>query len=260
MGGCGKQLDRLDIRHGVDDLACQGGARARPRLRPHANARHVVPDQEAITHHPAQQTGRNPPIHGAQQEDCPHHRRQRKQHRVHDLCDRIIHGPACLHLFLGNPPGEIIVEEGDRLTQSEPMQPRQHKVHHIGLHHDRLHVGVEPQQNRPDHKKERHAAQQKRGIPRENRIRARVQRPVDHRAQKDRSNHFGHASNDRQQRGSEQHALCPFEAPFEKGQKGARWCTFRRLKRVYPGQYLHSAASLGSIPIKPPDCRAQKPA
>ena len=122
----GEQFDRLDIGDRIDDLPRHHRAFRGTRLRPRADARHIEGDQPDISQYPERQHTRSAVINRQQQNDRPDKRGQRIGNRLDHIDHEIRRRPRALHLFLRDPPREIIVKERDRLAQRMPVQPRQH--------------------------------------------------------------------------------------------------------------------------------------
>ena len=147
----GEKLHRLDVGDRVDDLARDHRPGRGTGLGPTPDMRQEGPDQKQIEHQPQRQGERAPSVYSGQKHHRSDDRGEREEHRADDFGHDIGHRPGSLHLLLRDAPGEIIVEEGDRMAHRPAMQPRQHLRHHIRRHQHVRRPGRKPKGPRPDH-------------------------------------------------------------------------------------------------------------
>ena len=269
----GEELHRPHVRDRVDHQPrgrrpCRG-----PRGGALAHLGQPPGDEAQIAHQPQRQKRGDLPVDGDEQRRRGDHRGEREDDGVQPLDGDVHHRPAALHFLLRDAAGEVVVEIGDRLPQRPAVQPGQRQRADIGPDHHGLHRRGRAQHQRPQHHHQQEDADQVERMVGKEPPRGRGEREVDHVAEEDRHHHLDRAGGDRDHRGQRQHRVGPLQAPGQEAPEGLR------RRRVGAGEGVdhlcqavqpdpagdvhkgHSAASLcGSVPMKPPDCRAQNPA
>ena len=169
-----------------------------------------------------------------------------------------------MHLFLRNPPGEIVVKVGDRLAQRPAVQPRHQERADIGADHHRLIERKATKDDGPEHQ-QKDDGPADRPAMRGDKAWAFMRRGgIDDQAQNEHGRRFDDSRRNGDANPKNDHGPCAAQVPAEEGPEGVWRCTFGAIKRVddiggpadqaVPGLHDHSAASCAR---KPPDCRDQ---
>ena len=203
-----KQLDRLDIGDGVDDLACHIGPRGGPRLGQRPHARQIPADHRRIGQRPDRQDQADPPIDGGQHQHGPRQRCNRESTGIDRLGHDVHEGGGRLHLLLRDATGEIIVEKADGMAQRPAMQPALDQGRDIGRDDDPVEGRRRPEQERPDQQEERDIARDQQRVVGKVIDRPMRQRAVDDHAQQPGRDDLHRAGQGREQRGKPDHRPC----------------------------------------------------
>ena len=253
-----EKFDGLDIGDRIDHLPRDRGPAAGAVLGQFAHPWHEPANEREIGEKPDQERCRHAAIDRDQEQHRAHQRGQREGHHVDEFHHHIGDGGRCLHLFLRDAPGEIIVEKRDRLAKRVPVQPRQHQHVDIGAHHQRRGRRGGREGQRAQQQEKRECRQQKRPFRLKQAVGLAGGGGVDDEAKNEGREHLGDAGKGRDQSGQRQHRPGPLQTPVEKRPQPVGWRAGGGAEGVdQVGKAAHSAAS---VPMKPPDCRAQNPA
>ncbi len=114
----GKHLDRVDICIGVHNPPRHSRPRIRGVLGCGTNPRQGPAHQKSIKNKPTQKRYQQPQIRQCEQDRRPDQIGQRIGNRVKDLKHHLARSGRRLHDPVGDPPGKVILEPADRLSQN----------------------------------------------------------------------------------------------------------------------------------------------
>ncbi len=151
----GEQLHRRHVAQTVHELPRDHRFCVRPRPGPGADARQVVAHQRQIEREPDRQDETQPPIRALQQKKRRGDSRDSEDDRMDGFLHDLDQGVGCLDLLLAEAPGEIVLEELQRLAQCVAVDA-QHP-HRIERRHQRaaVHCCAQRIEQRPKHDEER---------------------------------------------------------------------------------------------------------
>ncbi len=259
--GRGEKLHRLHVGHGVDDLAGDHRTGRGPAARRAADTAQEAADEQDVEDDPDQERQR----HLAGNREGQRHRTQERGeaegHRLDHAGHHFGRRPRRLHLFLRDPAGEVVVEEGDRLADGEPVQAAEDQREDVRLDQHGRGRGVHPEDRRPDDDVEHHEAGDQQGVLGEDIRPGRAVHRVDDHAEQHGRDRLQRAGYRRPERGPDDPDPGAFQRPEEERHGRVRRVGLGPAEGMDAGDESHSAASPAtsprSSPRKPPDWRAQ---
>ncbi len=134
--GVGEHLHGRDVGVAVDDAAGEERIRLRHRLRQAAQPRHEPAQNEDVADHPDEEGRREPQVGLGEEQERAAGIDAGEPERVDHIDDGFAQGRSGLHDAARQPPGEIVLEEGQALADHVAVRLPAHQRRE--LRHDRL--------------------------------------------------------------------------------------------------------------------------
>ena len=230
----------------------RAAARAFERAR---IARHVVADQHGVAGEPHRHRQRQPEVDAADDRHRSDDRGDRETEGVDRFGDGVGNRPRRLLLLLGDAPGEVVVEERQRLPERVPVQPRQHQRIEVRPEGQAVQRRPRPQEARAQDQEEAGRGEEPGPALGDQPVGAARLGEVDQPADDGRRPDLGRADGDREKEADPDRRERALQRPAHEGEEPRRRRPLGAGEGVDEvGEEPHSAASRLR---KPPDCRSQ---